>query len=669
MDGEAPAVFPRGHQQMADKLLYNSRITNTYLKLVKQRYPHVDITELLEYAEMEPYQVEDEAHWFTQAQVNLFQEKLIALTGNKEIAKEAGAFTASPEVMGGIRRYLLGLASPARAYALVGKYTSKFTRSSRYESRKLGKTKIEYTVTPYEGVEEAPFQCKNRLGYLEAIAGMFHYKPPRIEHPECLFENGKVCRYVVSWHESPFRRWQKRRNFIAVLLASLSLFVLPAALPVFLKVAVALGAISVLFLLNWLIAFLKASEFEGAVQSLQESSEELIVQTNINYKNSLLVNEIGQALSRELELGGQLENIARALRKRLDYDRGLILMANHDRTRLVFQTGYGYTEKQLEVLEGVSFHLDIPESKGVFVVAFKDQRTFLLNDIDEIKDQLSVKSYEFALKMGARSFICCPIVYEGDSLGILAVDNVETKKPLLERDKNLLMGVANQIAISIHNARLLSDRMRQFESILQVLVASTDARDPITGGHSLKVTEYVVGICREMGLGMEYTDMIRVASLLHDYGKIGVADDILKKPGRLTPEQYEVIKTHAEKSRLILEKIEFEGIYQEVPEIVGSHHEKMDGSGYPMGLKSIEIPLGARIIAVADVFEALTSRRQYREPISPEQALDKMVKKIGAHYDRRCMEALISYYNHYEAKKPYLYLKTKDVTGPEKKAV
>jgi hypothetical protein len=81
---------------MADKLLYNSRITSTYLKLIRQRYPHVDITELLEYAKMESYQVEDDGHWFTQAQVNLFQEKLIDLTGNKEIAKEAGAFTASP---------------------------------------------------------------------------------------------------------------------------------------------------------------------------------------------------------------------------------------------------------------------------------------------------------------------------------------------------------------------------------------------------------------------------------------------------------------------------------------------------------------------------------------------------------------------------------------------
>ncbi len=189
---------------MSEKSLYNSRITNTYLKLVRKRYPHVDIQHLLAYAGMEPYQVEDEGHWFTQGQVNRFQEKLIALTGNDDIAREAGVFTASPEVMGGIRRYLLGLANPAKAYALVSRYTSKFTRSSRYESRRLGPNKIEYIVTPYKGTQEAPFQCRNRLGYFEAITRLFDYKPPRIEHPECLFRGGEVCRYIVSWHDSPF---------------------------------------------------------------------------------------------------------------------------------------------------------------------------------------------------------------------------------------------------------------------------------------------------------------------------------------------------------------------------------------------------------------------------------------------------------------------------------
>ena len=99
-----------------------------------------------------------------------------------------------------------------------------------------------------------------------------------------------------------------------------------------------------------------------------------------NYKNSLLINEIGQALSKELELPGLLENIAKALKRWLDYDRGLILMANPSRTKLVFQTGYGYSSKQEELLKGINFHLDTPDSKGMFILSFKENRSFLLND-------------------------------------------------------------------------------------------------------------------------------------------------------------------------------------------------------------------------------------------------------------------------------------------------
>jgi len=206
------------------------------------------------------------------------------------------------------------------------------------------------------------------------------------------------------------------------------------------------------------------------------------------------------------------------------------------------------------------------------------------------------------------------------------------------------MGVANQIAISIHNVRLVEARLRQFQSMLKVLVASTDARDPVTAGHSLRVTEYVQGICQELGLTPTYCEVIRVASLLHDYGKIGVEDKILKKPGKLSPEEYAEIKTHASKTRRILEEIEFEGIYRSVPEIAGSHHEKIDGTGYPLGLKGEDIPFGAKIIAVADVFEALTARRHYRDPMPVEKAFEILENKIGSRFDRRCVESLRRYY-------------------------
>jgi HD-GYP domain-containing protein (c-di-GMP phosphodiesterase class II) len=217
------------------------------------------------------------------------------------------------------------------------------------------------------------------------------------------------------------------------------------------------------------------------------------------------------------------------------------------------------------------------------------------------------------------------------------------------------MGVAPQIGVCLHNVRLVEARLSQFQSIIQVLVASTEARDPITAGHSLKVTEYAMGICRELGLSHEYTEMIRVAASLHDYGKIGIYDSILKKPGRLTADEFEIVKTHAARTKDILRQVNFEGIYQEVPDIAGAHHEKYDGTGYPRRLKGEEIPFGARILAVADVFEALTSKRHYREPMPLEEVFDHIVEKSGVHFDPKCVDALVRYYNTHQADTPYVY--------------
>jgi len=207
------------------------------------------------------------------------------------------------------------------------------------------------------------------------------------------------------------------------------------------------------------------------------------------------------------------------------------------------------------------------------------------------------------------------------------------------------MGVAPEIGISIHNCMLLEAKERQFKSIIQVLAASIDARDPLTAGHSEKVTEYALGICCELELPKEYEEMIRIASLLHDYGKIGIKDSILMKPGKLGTEERKEIETHAEKTRGILEQIHFEGIYKMIPDIAGSHHEKVNGSGYPKGHKREEISLGARIIAVADFFEAITSKRHYRDPMPLDIAFQLLNEEAEKSYDKKIVDAFIKHYN------------------------
>jgi PAS domain S-box-containing protein len=144
--------------------------------------------------------------------------------------------------------------------------------------------------------------------------------------------------------------------------------------------------------------------------------------------------------------------VVKAIQKHLDFDRGMIMLANQDKTRLIYAGGYGYSKEQETVLQGTEFHLDKPKSKGVFVVAFKKQKPLLLNDIEENGKDFSSRTLQVAKQMGVKSLICVPIVYEKGSLGILTVDNVKSKRRLTQSDMNLLMGVASQTAVNIIEA-------------------------------------------------------------------------------------------------------------------------------------------------------------------------------------------------------------------------
>ena len=622
--------------------LYNSRIIDTYIRLIKSRYSFVNINTLLKNADMKAYEVADQGHWFTQEQIDRFYENTVKLTGNPNIAREAGSYAASPDAIGIMRQYVLGFVGPANAFEILSKVTSNFTRSSTYESRKISPNSVEIIVTPLDGIAEQPFQCENRIGFFEAIVMVYGYKAPRIEHSECIFSGGKSCRYIITWESSRSLLYKKLGIVTALLFTLISMTLAGLGHWALLKELMHLF-IPVTLLFTLFVATSEIKELKASLENTNEASDKLIEQINSNYNNALMTNEIGQILSSCTHREELLAMLINIMENRLDFDRGLILLANQEKSMLVLQAGYGYSPEQREMLDSVTFHLDRPSSKGVFVVSFKEQRPFLINDLNEIEDSLSPNSLKFVRKIGTQSFICCPIISEDRSVGLLAVDNVRTKRTLVETDISRVMGIASVIGISLRNAELIEAKERQFNSVLQVLAASIDARDSLTAGHSEKVTEYSVGICNQLDLPREEREMIRVAALLHDYGKIGVPDAILKKEGKLTPEEYEVVMTHAGKTREILSQINFEGIYCKIPEIAGAHHEKVDGSGYPDGLMGRDIPLGAKIIAVADYFEAITAKRHYRDPMPLEYALQLVHEASGTLFDTQVVDAFFTY--------------------------
>jgi putative two-component system response regulator len=189
----------------------------------------------------------------------------------------------------------------------------------------------------------------------------------------------------------------------------------------------------------------------------------------------------------------------------------------------------------------------------------------------------------------------------------------------------------------VEKQRLQSDNIQLFDTI-KVLALALDARDHYTHGHSREVTEYAVAIAKEMGLPVKEIEIIRDAGILHDIGKIGIPDAVLLKPGRLTEEEYEQIKKHPEIGKSILQPVNC--LADKIP-LIYHHHERVDGTGYPAGLAGENIPLGARILAVADAYQAMTSDRPYRKALSMQIAIGELEKFKGKQFDPQIVDIFL----------------------------
>jgi two-component system, NtrC family, C4-dicarboxylate transport sensor histidine kinase DctB len=450
----------------ADSPLYNSRIINSFMLLIKQKYPYVDVTELLEYAGMKEYEVADQAHWFRQDQVDRFYERLVQMTGNQKIAREAGRYAASPDVLGAMRQYILGLVDAASTFDIISKTTANFTRSSRFDSRRISSNLVEIVVTPVEKGIEKPYQCENRIGFFEAIVLIFNHKItdlqyfpeiphlPSIEHPECVFRGGEVCRYLISWDKTLFLSLKKARNLSSVLLAGANLVLALAGFGNLLAVALP-ASLSAILLLALAAGHSEKEALKASLNSTKDSMDNLLDQIDLNFNNALLTHEIGHRLGSYTRVEEMLPDVARIMQKRLDYDRGLILLASRDRSCLELRTSYGYTPDELHCLGSQQWRLDEVGALDVYVCSFCEQRPFLVNDLYHPGEGVANLRLACSETTGPRAFICCPIVCEDASLGVLAVESVKTRRPLVESDISLIMGLASIIGISIRNCELI----------------------------------------------------------------------------------------------------------------------------------------------------------------------------------------------------------------------
>lgn len=248
-------------------------------------------------------------------------------------------------------------------------------------------------------------------------------------------------------------------------------------------------------------------------------------------------------------------------------------------------------------------------------------------------------------KFTTRDMICVPVKSKDKILGVLQAIN---KKDSVfdDQDKDALLALANQVAIAIENANLYQELKDAFYGTAEALAETIEIRDPYTGGHTRRVMNYCLTIGKSIGLSKKELEDLKLAAILHDVGKIGVRDDVLLKNGRLKHDEFEKMVMHAKYGAEILSHIKQ---LKDVIPGVRSHHERIDGKGYPDKLKDNDIPVIAKIIAVADTFDAMTTNRPYRKAMSSETAFKELRNNSGIQFDKNIVDTFIKAYQEKES--------------------
>lgn len=235
--------------------------------------------------------------------------------------------------------------------------------------------------------------------------------------------------------------------------------------------------------------------------------------------------------------------------------------------------------------------------------------------------------------------IICPVLRDGETIGVIAIGNKHTDdRKVNNGELKLIEAAAGHMGVLLSNACLYEQQQAMFMGTLEALTAAIDAKDPYTCGHSERVAFLACRIASEYGMEPHQAERIRIAGLVHDIGKIGVPEAVLRKPGRLTDEEFGQIKLHPQIGYQILKDIP---LLDDVLPGVLYHHERYDGRGYPFSVSGENIPLVARMIGLADAFDAMSSTRTYRPAMDRSKVLDEIRRGAGTQFDARLVEAFL----------------------------
>ena len=372
-----------------------------------------------------------------------------------------------------------------------------------------------------------------------------------------------------------------------------------------------------------------ARAFNEVVQKLEVNIREL--EKSKGALQNVLTKVASGASSTE-NIDSFLDLILETTANALDAKAGLLLIFEEQKKELIVKSSFGLA---------ASFYYReqrIPIGAEVIGWVVKQAKPLLIPSMKTPKAETTTKTSEADLVFQP-PLICTPLVFQNKVMGAISISGRKKDANFQEDELAILSNLASQIALAIENAKLNADAQETYLQTITALALAVEARDPYSRGHSDRVSEYSTKIAKQLGLDELRIGRIKAAAQLHDVGKIGISDEILRKPDVLNDYEKEIMHQHTVIGEGII--IPLHG-FSHLRDPLRHHHEWLNGEGYPDHLKGDEISLEARILAVADAFDAITTERPYRKRLDFAKGKQELLKYKGIRYDPKVLEAFIN---------------------------
>lgn len=488
----------------------------------------------------------------------------------------------------------------------------KYLGASMPVSSELGWKVI--VVQPYKEVADAVFRLGNKIIFVGAIALLTAFALALYRAHRVITPIGELLAAVDEISRGDYRKRVKVRRRDEI------------------------GSLALAF--NRMTSTLeeKITALQESQSQLREAFHQLTLdaqrrkQTNLDLlrkvKELTSISEITQAISNSLDQHIVLNTIVDTINKVMGFKHCSIKLLDKKSNSLLIRVSSGLGEEYLSKRPTVVGH-------GISGRAAKERQPVIIEDL---ASDARVPEDHILVKLGIQAMISYPLLTRDNVMGVLNIYSNE-RHIFNEDELRLLAILANQAASAIQNATLYDDLRESYLNTIQALSMTIDAKDPYTHGHSKRVSEISVLIGNQIGLDADQLELLKYAGDLHDIGKIGISELIIAKEGKLTVDEYEIVKTHPLVGETIIEPVPF---LSQIKEVIRHHHERYDGYGYPDGLTGETIPQMSRIILIADSYDAMTSDRPYRKALTHDEAVIEIRKHGGTQFDPALVEAFLS---------------------------